>query len=54
MMKAVKNVIGDMDITELYSITTGKGKALPVHSVKAYRRSRSIIPLILNFGNGWR
>ena len=29
----------------------GKGKVVPFHDMKAYRGSRSIFPLILNFGN---
>ena len=31
-----------------------KGKAVPVHTMKAYRGSRGIAPFILNLGTGWR
>jgi hypothetical protein len=31
-----------------------KGKAVPVHAVKAYRGTRGIAPLILNLGTRWR
>jgi hypothetical protein len=29
-----------------------KGKVVPVHTMKAYRGSRGITPLILNLGTG--
>jgi len=31
-----------------------KGKAVPVHIIKAYRESGSIVPLILYRGPWWR
>ena len=31
-----------------------KGKLPPLHSVKAYRRSRVIAPLVLKLGNKWK
>jgi hypothetical protein len=30
-----------------------KGKVIPVHAMKAYRRSRGIAPRILNLGTRW-
>ena len=36
------------------SVTKGKGKFVPVHTMKAYRESRGIVPLILNLGLRWR
>ena len=32
----------------------GKGKALPVYSMKAYRGNRGAAPLMLNLGTVWR
>jgi hypothetical protein len=29
-------------------------KAVPVHTMKAYRGSRGLVPLILNHGTIWR
>lgn len=30
-----------------------EGEVVPVHNVKAYRRTRGIVPLILNLGSRW-
>jgi len=30
-----------------------KGKAVPIHAIKAYRGSRGISPLILNLSTRW-
>ena len=32
----------------------GKGKAVPVHSMKAYRGNKRAAPLRLNLGTVWR
>jgi hypothetical protein len=32
----------------------GRGKFVPVHTMKAYRESKGITPIILNLGVRWR
>ena len=32
----------------------GKGKAVPVYSIKAYRGNKGAAPLMLNLGTVWR
>jgi hypothetical protein len=39
---------------QLFLLINGKGKAVPVHTMKAYRGSRCIAPLILTLSTGWK
>jgi hypothetical protein len=34
--------------------SVNKGKAFPLHAIKAYRGIRGIAPLILNLGTRWK
>jgi hypothetical protein len=36
------------------SLIKGKGKFVPVHTVKSYRESRGTMSVILNLGTRWR
>jgi len=38
---------------QLFLLIIGKGKVVPVHTMKAYSQSRHIAGLILNIGTGW-
>jgi hypothetical protein len=41
-------------VSHPYKTIKGKGKVVPVHAMKAYRGSRGIALLILNFSAIWR
>jgi len=43
-----------MHKSQWWSLPTGvRGKAVPVHAMKAYRGSKCVAPVIPNFGSRW-
>jgi hypothetical protein len=43
-----------MKIIRMFDFTAKKGKAVPLHAMKAYGGNRGVVPLILNLGSSWR